>query len=107
MQINQLHLSVYRIPTDRPEQDGTYDWTSTTLVLVEPETETGLRGLGYSYADGATATLIKETLAPSSADGMCRMSAAHGARWCGQSAILGDPVSPRWRLPPWTWRSGI
>ena len=64
MQITQLHLSVYRIPTDRPEQDGTYDWTSTTLVLVEPETETGLRGLGYSYADGATATLIKETLAP-------------------------------------------
>jgi L-alanine-DL-glutamate epimerase-like enolase superfamily enzyme len=64
MRITQLHLSVYRIPTDLPEQDGTYDWTSTTLVLVEPETDTGLRGLGYSYADGATATLIKETLLP-------------------------------------------
>ncbi len=64
MRIKQLHLSVYRIPTDRPEQDGTYDWASTTLVLVEPETDTGLRGLGYSYADGATATLIKETLSP-------------------------------------------
>jgi len=64
MQITQVHLSVYRVPTDRPEQDGTYDWTSTTLVLVEPETDTGLRGLGYSYADGATATLIKEMLTP-------------------------------------------
>ncbi|MCA1722812.1 MAG: hypothetical protein LC748_00865 [Thermomicrobia bacterium] len=64
MRIKQLHLSLYRIPTDRPEQDGTYDWTSTTLVVVEPETDTGLRGFGYSYADRATATLIEEMLAP-------------------------------------------
>ncbi len=64
MHIEHVDLSVYRIPTDRPEQDGTYDWDSTTVVLVEPVTDSGLRGLGYSYADQATATLVHETLAP-------------------------------------------
>ncbi len=64
MRIARLDVSVYRIPTDRPEQDGTYDWDSTTVVLVEPVTESGLRGLGYSYADAATATVIRETLTP-------------------------------------------
>ena len=63
MRIERLDLSVYTVPTDRPEQDGTYDWDSTTLVLVEPVAENGRRGLGYSYADRATATLIHHTLA--------------------------------------------
>ncbi len=30
-------MSAYRIPTDRPESDGTARWESTTLVLVEIE----------------------------------------------------------------------
>jgi len=64
MHIEHVDLSVYRIPTDRPEQDGTYDWDSTTVVLVEPVTDSGLRGLGYSYADQATATVIRELLIP-------------------------------------------
>ena len=64
MRIDHVDLSVYRIPTDRPEQDGTYDWDSTTVVLVEPVTDSGLRGLGYSYADESMATLIRGTLAP-------------------------------------------
>lgn len=64
MRIERLDVSVYRIPTDRPEQDGTYDWDSTTVVLVEPVSETGLRGLGYTYADTATATLVRDLLAP-------------------------------------------
>lgn len=64
MRIDHVDLSVYRIPTDRPEQDGTYAWDSTTVVLVEPVTDSGLRGLGYSYADQATATLVRETLIP-------------------------------------------
>jgi L-alanine-DL-glutamate epimerase-like enolase superfamily enzyme len=64
MKIERLELCVFRVPTDRPEQDGTHDWDSTTVVLVEPVAEGGLRGLGYSYADRATATLVHETLAP-------------------------------------------
>jgi L-alanine-DL-glutamate epimerase-like enolase superfamily enzyme len=54
-------VSVYRIPTDSPESDGTLEWDSTTLVLVEVAAG-GKQGLGYSYADGATAILIREKL---------------------------------------------
>lgn len=64
MRIERLDVSVYRIPTDRPEQDGAYAWESTTVVVVEPMTETGLRGLGYTYADTATATLVRDLLVP-------------------------------------------
>jgi len=64
MKITHLDVSAYRIPTDQHEQDGTYDWDATTVVLVEPVAEDGLRGLGYSYADEATARLVQATLAP-------------------------------------------
>jgi L-alanine-DL-glutamate epimerase-like enolase superfamily enzyme len=45
-----------------PEPDGTLAWDSTTLVLVEV-TAGNVQGLGYTYADTATAQLIKNTLA--------------------------------------------
>src|SRR2546423_1855703 len=61
--IEQIDVSAYRIPTDAPEADGTYAWTATTLVLVEAAGG-GQRGLGYTYADTATAQLIRDLLAP-------------------------------------------
>lgn len=60
--IEQIHVSAYRIPTDQPEADGTIEWDSTTLVLVEIAGG-GHTGLGYTYADEATAHLIHATLA--------------------------------------------
>jgi len=60
--IERLDVSTYIIPTDFPESDGTLAWDETTLVLVEP-TAGGVRGLGYTYADTATARLIKDLLA--------------------------------------------
>jgi L-alanine-DL-glutamate epimerase-like enolase superfamily enzyme len=60
--IERVEVSVYTIPTDSPEADGTYAWDSTTMVLVEAHAG-DLTGLGYTYADGATAQLIKEMLA--------------------------------------------
>ena len=45
-----------------PESDGTFAWEKTTLVLVEA-TAGGKTGLGYSYADTATAALIRDSLA--------------------------------------------
>jgi L-alanine-DL-glutamate epimerase-like enolase superfamily enzyme len=59
--VEQLEVSAYTVPTDYPESDGTFAWTSTTLVLVEA-TAGGVRGLGYSYADLATAQLVREAL---------------------------------------------
>lgn len=55
-------VSVYSVPTDAPESDGTLEWDSTTLVLVEIDAS-GKHGLGYSYADSSTATLIRDKLA--------------------------------------------
>ena len=57
--ITRLDVSAFTIPTDAPESDGTLRWTSTTLVLVEL-TGGGERSLGYTYADLATAVLIRE-----------------------------------------------
>jgi L-alanine-DL-glutamate epimerase-like enolase superfamily enzyme len=60
--IYALDVSAYTIPTDFPESDGTYAWDKTTLVLVEASAG-GKIGLGYTYADLATARLVKEMLA--------------------------------------------
>ena len=61
IQIQQVHTSAYKIPTDAPEADGTLRWSSTTLVLVEIEAA-GKKGIGYSYATEATAFFIEHEL---------------------------------------------
>jgi L-alanine-DL-glutamate epimerase-like enolase superfamily enzyme len=60
--LGKARASAYTVPTDAPESDGTLEWDSTTLVLVEIEAG-GKRGIGYSYADSATAVLIHSLLA--------------------------------------------
>jgi len=55
--VETLQVSTYTVPTDAPESDGTLEWTRTTLVLVEVKSA-GKCGLGYTYADTATASLI-------------------------------------------------
>ena len=61
--VEHVDVSAYRIPTDTPhESDGTLVWDATTLVLVELQGG-GTTGLGYTYADTATAALIRDTLA--------------------------------------------
>ncbi len=60
--IDALEVRAYQVPTDAPESDGTYEWRATTLVVVEI-TAGGTSGLGYTYADAATATLIRDLLA--------------------------------------------
>src|ERR1041385_7500777 len=59
--IESLHISVLTIPTETPEADGTYEWDSTTIVIVQV-TGGGKEGLGYTYADRSTANLINEKL---------------------------------------------
>lgn len=49
------------MPTDFPESDGTPEWNSTTLVFVQATSDNKI-GLGYSYADDATARLIENLL---------------------------------------------
>src|SRR5436309_9803120 len=59
--IESLRASAYTIPTETPEADGTYAWDSTTIVIVEVAGG-GQQGLGYTYADAATAKLIEDRL---------------------------------------------
>ena len=61
--IERIHVSVYTVPTETPESDGTFQWDKTSLVLVEVLAG-GKTGLGYSYADISTAHLIDQSLAP-------------------------------------------
>jgi L-alanine-DL-glutamate epimerase-like enolase superfamily enzyme len=60
--ITKLEVEAFTIPTDQPEADGTFAWDATTIVVVHPQAG-DTRGLGFSYADLATATLIHESLA--------------------------------------------
>ena len=59
--IQGLRVSAYTIPTETPEADGTYEWDSTTIVIAEV-TAGDKQGLGYTYADSATAKLIEDKL---------------------------------------------
>ncbi len=59
--IERLTVATYTVPTDLPESDGTLEWDKTTLVLVDASAA-GKSGLGYTYADSATATLIHDVL---------------------------------------------
>jgi L-alanine-DL-glutamate epimerase-like enolase superfamily enzyme len=61
--IDRIWVSLFEIPTDQPEQDGTLSWQKTTLVLVQASAG-GSTSLGYTYADSGTAKLVEATLAP-------------------------------------------
>ncbi len=60
--IGELSVRAFEVPTDAPESDGTLEWSSTTLVLVELQAG-GETGLGYSYTDASVAALIRDKLA--------------------------------------------
>jgi L-alanine-DL-glutamate epimerase-like enolase superfamily enzyme len=59
----RVAAAAYEIPTDRPESDGTLEWTSTTLVVAEVDSAE-MQGIGYTYAPRAAAQVIADTLTP-------------------------------------------
>ncbi|HZZ93804.1 MAG TPA: enolase C-terminal domain-like protein [Usitatibacter sp.] len=61
--IEAVEVRAYTVPTDAPESDGTFEWNATTLVVAGIRAG-GESGLGYTYADTATATLIRDKLGP-------------------------------------------
>ncbi len=63
MTVDRLDVSVFTIPTEDPESDGTLTWTETTVVIAEPHAS-GCAGLGFTYGPGACATLIRDVLEP-------------------------------------------
>ena len=112
-----MEVSAFTVPTETSESDGTFTWSETTLVLVRVSA-CGAAGLGYSFADVATATLIdshlkKEILGRSALDipeiwtgmvrairnlgrpGICSMaiSAADHALWDLKARLLNVCVA--------------
>jgi L-alanine-DL-glutamate epimerase-like enolase superfamily enzyme len=115
--ISKLDVSAFIIPTDYPESDGTIQWDSTTLVLVELQAA-GKSGIGYTYGDQSVALFIDKTLRkvivgrdamniPATLDAMVAavrneghcgiasmaVSAVDNACWDLKGHILGLPVA--------------
>jgi L-alanine-DL-glutamate epimerase-like enolase superfamily enzyme len=69
-EITNGSVTLYTVPTDAPEADGTFAWKSTSMVLIELESG-AVKALGYSYADAGTAAvadkLLEETVVGSDA----------------------------------------
>jgi L-alanine-DL-glutamate epimerase-like enolase superfamily enzyme len=85
-----LEVSAFTVPTEEPESDGTLEWDSTTIVLVEASAA-GERGLGYTYGDVAVGTLIESKLAPV-VEGMDAL--APPAAWGAMRAAIRNAGQP-------------
>jgi L-alanine-DL-glutamate epimerase-like enolase superfamily enzyme len=98
VEIDGLDVSAYTIPTDQPEQDGTLDWNSTTIVVVEANGG-GETGLGWTYGPAAVADLVSSKLAStvrrrSALDVQGCWAAMNGAlRQAGQVGIAAMAIS--------------
>ncbi len=96
--IERVVVSAYRIPTDYPEADGTLDWDHTTLVLVEVSAENHT-GVGFTYADTATARLVTQSLInvvrgrPAMAVTHCWHAMLHELRNLGRPGVASMAVA--------------
>jgi L-alanine-DL-glutamate epimerase-like enolase superfamily enzyme len=96
--IDGVTATVYEIPTDRPEADGTLAWSSTTLVVAHV-TGGGRTGLGYTYGAGACKPLIEGELTSAlSGQGVLDTGAAleamvRAVRNLGRPGVAGYAIS--------------
>jgi L-alanine-DL-glutamate epimerase-like enolase superfamily enzyme len=111
-----LRVSAFTVPTDAPESDGTAEWDSTTVVVVEASSR-GETGLGYTYSPAAAAKLVEQQLAEvvrgrdafavaelweamartlrnpgRPGIGFCALSAVDQALWDLKARLLGLPL---------------
>lgn len=96
--VTRLGASAYRIPTDAPEANGTFQWDAATLVLVEVEAGTRT-GLGFTYTDASAAALVATTLAKAvdGADALSPPAAyaklRHAVRNIGRNGMVAMAIS--------------
>ena len=60
--IESVDASVYTVPTDAPEADGTLSWDSTTMTLVQVRAGDAC-GTGWTYGSAACAAVVAGKLA--------------------------------------------
>jgi L-alanine-DL-glutamate epimerase-like enolase superfamily enzyme len=61
MTITRISASAYRIPTDRPEADGTLTWDQTVMILVEVSNGEH-DGIGWTYAGPSAVGIVEDHL---------------------------------------------
>ncbi len=88
--ITRAVVSAYTVPTDGPESDGTLDWASTTIVVVEVAAG-GVSGLGYTYGHKATAELVSDMLLPVVRD---RHAMDVGGAWIAMTRAIRNQGRP-------------
>ena len=59
--VTEVTSIAYRIPTDKPEGDGTLTWDSTVMVVVKVSAG-GEQGLAWTYCAEAAKTVVDEKL---------------------------------------------
>lgn len=116
-QVERLQTSVFNVPTDQPEADGTLAWDKTTVVVVEAFAA-GCRGTGWTYSGPAVAGVVTGELArhvvgrnaldvPGATQAMwracrnlggpglaaCAVSAVDIALWDLKARLLGTPLA--------------
>ena len=92
--VESVRVAAYTVPTDEPESDGTAEWDSTTIVVVELRAG-GKSGIGYTYAPAAAGKLVEEKLAEVVTG---RDAFAIGETW----AAMGS-AGERWRMSRSRW----
>ncbi|WP_128801504.1 MULTISPECIES: enolase C-terminal domain-like protein [unclassified Streptomyces] len=117
MKLHRPAVSVYTVPTDAPEADGTLAWDSTTMVIAQVSAGEAT-GLGWTYGSAAVADFVRGHLAPlvegrdaldipATHDAMCRsvrnagrpgiaacaISAVDIALWDLKARLLGLPLA--------------
>jgi L-alanine-DL-glutamate epimerase-like enolase superfamily enzyme len=82
----ELDMHVCTIPTEEPESDGTAEWDSTTIVIVEARTGDSV-GIGYTYCEAAAADLIRSKLA-------CLVQEDVRASWLAMNSAVRNAGRP-------------
>lgn len=96
--IETVKARAFKVPTDRPEADGTISWNFTTLVLVE--VAAGEKsGIGYTYSDHSIVSLIAGKLASvvrgrdASAPEAAWMAMQRSVRNLGREGLAANAIS--------------
>lgn len=98
IRIDSVEAAAFTIPTEQPEADGTLEWDSTTVLLVQAHA--GDRtGLGYTYTQTGAASVVTGKLADIVTGGdALRVGATWSRMWAavrnyGQTGLVSTAIS--------------